>query len=60
MTNLEKLGAYPKLHFGPYRANGTLGVKCSFGIKNLILKMNDYDFLIQDFVQGCPFQILIF
>jgi len=26
MMNIETLQAYPKLHFGPCRANGTLGV----------------------------------
>jgi len=27
MMNIETLQAYPKSHFGPRRANGTLGVK---------------------------------
>jgi len=31
-------------------------LKSSFSIKNPILKMIDYDFSIQDFVQGCPLQ----
>jgi len=31
----------------------------SISIWNMI-KMNDCDFSIQDFVQGCPLQILIF
>jgi len=31
-------------------------LKSNFSIKNLILKMNDYDFSIQDFVQRYPLQ----
>jgi len=33
-----------------------LFLKFSFSFKNLIIKMIDYDFSIQDFVQGCPLQ----
>jgi len=31
-------------------------LKSSFSIKNLSIKMNDYDFSIQNVVQGCPLQ----
>jgi len=31
-------------------------LKSSFSINNPILKMNDYDFSIQDLVQGYPLQ----
>jgi len=31
-------------------------LKSSFSIKNSILKIIDYGFFIQDFVQGCPLQ----
>jgi len=31
-------------------------LKSNFNIKNLILKINDYDFSIQNFVQGYPLQ----
>jgi len=33
-----------------------LFLKCSFSIKNPILKMIDYEFSIQGFVQGYPLQ----
>jgi len=39
---------------------GKFFLKSSFRIKNLILKVIDYDFSIQDFVQGCPLQSLTF
>jgi len=33
MMNIETLQAYLKSHFGPRRANGTLGVKMHLAIK---------------------------
>jgi len=35
-------------------------MKSNFSIKNQILKMIDYDFSIQDFVQGGPLQSWLF
>jgi len=32
-------------------------LKSSFSIKHPILKMIDYEFSIQDFVQGCPLHL---
>jgi len=37
-----------------------LFLKLSQSFKNLILKMVDYDFSIQDFVHGCPLQSQLF
>jgi len=37
-----------------------LFLKFNFSIKLQFQKINDYDFSIQDFVQGCPLQNLIF
>jgi len=41
MMNIEIVRAYPKSHFGPCRANGTLGVK------NVIFSLNSEHFVQQ-------------
>jgi len=47
MMNIETLQAYPKSHFGPHRANGTLGVKSNVNLSKFEVKIQFWHFFVK-------------